>query len=86
MPVFISMASERPAIVTSGAGRHDWLAQTHRIAIRRRRCVCMWGGGGVHAFARVRAHACAFVRACVCVCLRACVMCLQYTIITFDTG
>ena len=50
VPVFISMASERPAIVTSGAVRHGWLAQTLRIAICRRQC----GGGGacVRAFAR----------------------------------
>ena len=27
--------TSRPAIVASGAGRHGWLAQTHRIAVRR---------------------------------------------------
>ncbi len=63
MPVFITMASDQ-AIVTCGAGRHGWLAQTHRIATAV--CVC---GMGVHAFVRVRAHTCAcvrpFVRACV---------------------
>ncbi len=48
---------QRPAIVTSGAGRHGWLVQTHRIAIRRRQCVC----GGVCS----RSHACASVLACV---------------------
>ena len=60
-----------PAIVTTGAGRHGWLAQTHRIVIRRRRCVCM-RGVCVCVCVRVRgvrAHACAcvrpFVRACV---------------------
>ena len=62
---------QRPAIVTSGAGCHDCLAETHRIAIRRRRCVCVGGGGCVCA--RVRAGACvrAFVRAFVRVCVRA---------------
>ena len=54
VPVFISMASERSAIVTSGAGRHSWLAQTHRIAIRQWVCVCV--GGGVHVL--VHAYAC----------------------------
>ena len=34
---------QRPAIVASGTGHHGWLAQTHRIAIRRRRCVCVGG-------------------------------------------
>ena len=66
---------QRPAIVTSGAGRHGWLAQTHQIAIRQRRCVCVWVC--VHAFARVYAHACAcvspFVRACERASERACV-------------
>ena len=36
-----------PTIFTSGPGRHGWLAQTHRIAIRRRQCVCVCGGGSV---------------------------------------
>ena len=40
---------QRTAIVTSGAGHHGWLAQTHRIAIRR--CVCV---GRVCVCARVR--------------------------------
>ena len=47
---------QRPAIVTSGAGSHGWLAEAHRIAIRRRRCVC--------------ACACVCVRACVRACVR----------------
>ena len=34
---------QRPAIVTSGAGRHGWLAQSNQTAIRRRRCVCVEG-------------------------------------------
>ena len=71
---------QRPAIVTSGAGRDsravtvDW----HRITIRRRRCV--YGG------LCTRSRGC--VRTCVCVrpFVRACVMCLQYTIIIFDPG
>ena len=51
--------SQRSAIVTSGAGRHGWLAQTNRhgdggVFVV---CVCVC----VHAFARVRAC----VRACV---------------------
>ena len=53
LSVLISMASDQ-LIVTRGAGRHGWLAQTHRIAIRQRRCVGGGGGGG----ARVRAGAC----------------------------
>ena len=65
---------QRPAVVTSGTGRHGWLAQTHRIAIRRQRCV---RGVCVHGFARVRVHACvcirSFVRACVRSCVRSCV-------------
>ena len=65
---------QRPAIVTSGAGRYGWLAQTIQIAIQRRRCVC------VGCVCSVRAGACA------CACVRACVMCLQYTIIIFDAG
>ena len=51
---------QRPAIVTSGAGRHGWLAQTHRIAIRRRRCVCVRGC----------TRSCGCVRACVRACVR----------------
>ena len=47
---------QRPAIVTSGAGR-----QTHRIAITWTTTVC----GCVHTFERVRAHACTCVRSCV---------------------
>ena len=47
------------------------------------------GDGGVCVCTRVlgvRAHACACVRACVRACVCACVMCLQYTIIIFDSG
>ena len=58
------------------------------------------GGGLVYACARVCVHACvclcvrACMRACMHACVRpgvrasgrACVMCLQYTIITFDPG
>ena len=66
-----------PAIVTSGAGRHGWLAQTHRIPIRRRRCV----GGG----ARVRAGACA--RVCVRACMRACVCaCVRDVFAIYDNN
>ena len=59
---------QRPAIVTSGAGRHGWLVQTHRIAIRRWRCVCV-GGVCVCTCSRGCVRTCArpFVRAwCVC--------------------
>ena len=49
---------QRPAIVTNGAGRQGWLAQTHRMAIQRRRCVCVGCVGCAHAFARVRVRAC----------------------------
>ena len=69
---------KRPAIVTSGAARHSWLAQTHRIAVRRRRCVC----GCVYVCTRSRGCVRTRVRASVC----ARVMCLQYTIMIFDTG
>ena len=49
---------QRPAIVTSGAGHHAWLAQTHRISIRRRRCV--W----------VCTRSCGCMRPFVCACVR----------------
>ena len=41
---------QRPANVTSGAGRHGLLAQTHRIEIRR--CVCTHSRGCVRPFVR----------------------------------
>ena len=55
---------QRPAIVTSGAGRHGWLASNSDTATAV--CMCV----GVFRRSRgVRAHACAcmrpFVRACV---------------------
>ena len=56
---------QRPAIVTSGAARHGWLASNTDSAT----AVCMC----VQAFARVRSHACACVRPFVCTCVRACV-------------
>ena len=71
---------QRPAIVTSGVGRRGWLAQTHRIAIWRLRCVC----GGV--WTRSCGFVCTHVHACVHPFVHACVMCLQYTIIIFDPG
>ena len=44
---------QQPAIVTSGAGRHGWLAQTHQIAIRQRRCGgCLCTHSHVHPFLR----------------------------------
>ena len=74
VPVFY-FNGQRPAIVTSGAGRRGWLAKTHRIAIRRQRYVCVGGGGGVHAFARVRACVRPFVCLFVCACVRAWCVC-----------
>ena len=65
---------QRPAIVASGAGRHGWVPETHRIAITWTTVTAVCVFGCVHAFARVRG------------CMRACVMCLQYTIIIFDPG
>ena len=59
---------QRPAIVTSGAGRHGWLASNSDTA----RAVCVWGGA-------VRTRVCV----CVCVCVCASVMCLQYYIGSF---
>ena len=59
---------QRPAIVTSGAGRHGWLARTDPSDSDT--AVCVWGVC-VHAFARVHAHSCACVSSCVrarCVC------------------
>ncbi len=65
---------QRPAIVTSLAGRHGWVPQTHRIAITSTTVTALCGiCWCVHAFVRVRAHACACVRAWVRACVRACV-------------
>ena len=82
---------QRPAIVTSGAGRHGWLASNSDTATAV--CsLCVWGCAGVRAAACVRAGACArvcvrpFVLACVRPFVCACVRCLPYTIILFDTG
>ena len=60
---------QRPAIVTSGAGRHGWLASNSDTATAV--CMCV---GCVQALARVRAHGCACLRLFV----RAGVRCLQY--------
>ena len=59
--VFISMASDQILSPASGAGRHGWLAHTHRIAIRRRRCACV-GCAGVRASAFARVCVRPFVR------------------------
>ena len=67
VPVFISMASDQLLSPAEWAVTVGW----HRLIEYRYGGVCVCGGG-VHAFARVRAS------------VRACVMCLQYT--TFDPG
>ena len=54
---------QRPAIVTSGAARHGWLASNSDGSVY----VC----GGVQALARVRVHECA--RVCVSALVRVCV-------------
>ena len=88
VPVFISKASDPLLSPAERAVTVGW----HRIAIQRRRCVCVWGCAGVRAAACVRAGACArvcvrpFVLACVRPFVCACVRCLPYTIILFDTG
>ena len=68
--LFISM-NRLPALNACGAGRHGCAPMN---------TASMYGGGngGKCVCSRMRLRAC--------VDMRACVMCLQYTIITFDPG
>ena len=70
--LFISMTLLR-AMNASGAGRHGWAPMNSAN---------MYGGGD----GGVRVCVCSRMRWRPYVGMRACVMCLQYTIIKFDSG